>query len=63
MSKKLDRKTLKAGRVFHIYLHSQHKPPALNRPLKWSSELTPVPLHWEQLTAPDNWKEKTKNQF
>uniref|UniRef100_A0A2P2LBL3 Uncharacterized protein LOC100808293 isoform X1 n=1 Tax=Rhizophora mucronata TaxID=61149 RepID=A0A2P2LBL3_RHIMU len=26
-------------------LQSQHSPPALNCPLKWSTELTPEPLH------------------
>ena len=27
------------------HLQSQHSPPALNCPLKWSTELTPVPSH------------------
>lgn len=39
-----------------FYLHSQHMAPALKRPLKWSSEFTPEPLHCEQATAPNGWK-------
>lgn len=33
-------------------LQSQHNPPALNCPLKWSIELTPEPLHWVHDIAP-----------
>lgn len=44
----------------HGYLQSQHSPPALNCPLKWSTELTPVPLHWEHIIAPGWWIIKKK---
>jgi len=33
-------------------LQSQQVAPALNRPLKWSTEFTPLPLHCEQRTIP-----------
>lgn len=44
------------------YPQSQHVSPALNCPLKISTEFTPLPLHWEHRTAPVNqtWHNKTK---
>ena len=35
-----------------FYLQSQHNPPALNRPPKWSSKFSPPPLHWVHAIAP-----------
>jgi len=39
-------------RISRFPLQSQHKAPALNRPLKWSTEFTPFPSHWVHTIAP-----------
>ena len=38
-----------------VHLQSQHSSPAWNCPLKWSTELTPVPLNWEHWLGPGSW--------
>jgi hypothetical protein len=43
------------------YPQSQHESPALNCPLKRSTELTPLPLHCEHRTAPVHWPKELKS--
>ena len=38
-----------------VHLQSQHSSPAWNCPLKWSTELTPVPSHWVHCLQPSSW--------
>lgn len=44
-----------------IYLQSQQEVPALNCPLKWSSELIPVPLHCPHCLQPKNIVRQRRN--
>lgn len=61
LNNKTFKKERKKGITGSNYPQSQHESPALNCPLKRSTEFTALPLHCEHRTAPAHWPKEVKS--